>query len=57
MRLVTDMARMLKMGGTLSALRAPEPSLDLAWQYTKGKLYRDLFIDSQLSLTYALSIL
>jgi hypothetical protein len=31
---------MLKMSSTLSASRAPEPSPDTAWQYTKGKSQR-----------------
>jgi hypothetical protein len=40
MRLVADVARMLKMSCTLSPSRAPEPSPEIAWQYTKGKLRR-----------------
>jgi hypothetical protein len=43
-RLVADMARMLKVNGTLSTSRAPEPSPEISWQYTKGKLSRDILL-------------
>ena len=35
-RLITHMAQMLKMSGSFSASRAPEPSEELALQYTKA---------------------
>lgn len=35
-RLITNMARMLKMNGSLSVSRALEPSPELAWQYTQA---------------------
>jgi hypothetical protein len=36
MRLITDLARMLKMNGSLSTPRAAELSPDVAWQYTEA---------------------
>ncbi|KAJ9610300.1 hypothetical protein H2200_005077 [Cladophialophora chaetospira] len=33
---VANASRMLKMSGTLSTLREPEPSPEVAWQYTKA---------------------
>ncbi|KAF2810174.1 uncharacterized protein BDZ99DRAFT_387355, partial [Mytilinidion resinicola] len=35
-RLVADVARMLKLSGPLATTRAPEPSPEVAWQYTKA---------------------
>ena len=39
LRFVTDVARRLKINETLPPLRAPEPSQEIAWQYTKGNIF------------------
>lgn len=36
-RLVLNSARMLKLSGTLSSSREPDPPPEVAWQYTNGK--------------------
>lgn len=38
MRVVTDMAQMLKMSRTPSTVREPEPTLEAAREYTEGTL-------------------